>query len=376
MNSIKATVADAFRGLLEPEAIVVEFGQNQDRASSTGERTIALSDRIVMPPRTAKRLISTLNDCLRRYGSAPHSAGSRVPVPAEAAPAALRGEIPVNAPPDRAGQKAALLFQLVSNLRVPFQYERSFRMSGEGLLANRLLLTLNKGDIAGDPHERVLDICRRLDMPHSLEGQAGEHFATANCVHFGFEGDGDSIICKLYLEREFTAQEADRAKADAAPIVLHLAFKWDILKDTHVVTRYLWYPRSSATDIERRLALVYRGGQPETSFEIAKAALNLAASRAPAERLQYLEVQEDENDRRSFDLNLYDAHLQVKDFWHLLSRMRGHYGIRPGQFQALYDQIKTKALGHLAGGVHRNGRDFFNIYYGVEGYPRFSGPFR
>ena len=45
-------------------------------------------------------------------------------------------------------------------------------------------------------------------------------------------------------------------------------------------------------------------------------------------------------------------------------------------FQALYDQIKMKALGHLAGGVHRNGKDFFNLYYGVTGLPHFHEGFR
>ena len=35
-----------------------------------------------------------------------------------------------------------------------------------------------------------------------------------------------------------------------------------------------------------------------------------------------------------------------------------------------------KALGHLAGGVHRNGKDFFNLYYGVTGLPHFHEGFR
>ena len=83
-----------------------------------------------------------------------------------------------------------------------------------------------------------------------------------------------------------------------------------------------------------------------------------------------------ENARRSFDLNLYNAKLQVKDMQPLLHRMREHFGVRPGQMQALYDQIKTKALGHLAGGVHRNGEDFFNVYYGVVGLPHFHAGFR
>ncbi|MGH8749675.1 MAG: hypothetical protein ACREU5_11285, partial [Burkholderiales bacterium] len=92
--------------------------------------------------------------------------------------------------------------------------------------------------------------------------------------------------------------------------------------------------------------------------------------------LQYLEVQEPGNGRRSFDLNLYDAKLQVKDLQPVLYRMRELYRARPGQFQALYDQIRDKVLGHLAGGVHRDGKDFFNLYYGVAGFPRFHEGFR
>ena len=107
--------------------------------------------------------------------------------------------------------------------------------------------------------------------------------------------------------------EAERAKAASEPVLLHLAFKWDVLRDAHVVTRYLWYPARSMEDTEARLSQVYRDGRPAPSFEIAKAVLHLAADRAAAERLQYLEVQEDENARRSFDLNVYDARLQVRD---------------------------------------------------------------
>jgi hypothetical protein len=90
------------------------------------------------------------------------------------------------------------------------------------------------------------------------------------------------------------------------------------------------------------------------------------SGRANTEDLQYLEVQEDGNERKSFDLNFYDAGLLVKDLQPQLARMRDRFGIRPGQFQALYDQIKSQPAGHLAGGLHRNGKDFFNVYYGVQ----------
>jgi tryptophan halogenase len=141
-----------------------------------------------------------------------------------------------------------------------------------------------------------------------------------------------------------------------------------------VTTKYLWYPALSADEIAARLAHVYRGGE-DASLAIAKATLELGVARVAAEKLQYLEVEEDENARRSFDLNLYNARLQVKDIQHLLHRMRDHFAVRAGQFQALYDQIATKALGHLAGGVHRDGKDFFNVYYGVVGFPHFNERF-
>ena len=48
----------------------------------------------------------------------------------------------------------------------------------------------------------------------------------------------------------------------------------------------------------------------------------------------------------------------------MLFALRDHFGIAPGRFQALYDQVKGKRFGHLAGGIHRDGRPFFNVYYG------------
>ena len=364
------SAADAFRGAVEREGIALEFGRVRDGATAAAT-TIELTERIVMPPETALRLASSLAECLRRA-----TAGAPGGLAAPAAAPVSRGEIPVNAPADPAGEPAALLMRLVGNLGIPFQHERSFRLTEGELQANRFLLTINRADIGEGQLERVLAIGRQVGMPSSVEPQIAENFAAARCVHFGFEASGAGTICKLYLEREFSSEDIARARAQAEPFPLHLAFKWSLTEPSHVVSRYLWHPALPLEGVESRLAKIYQESGQSVSFDIAKAVLRLAASKIPAERLLYLEVLEDENGRRSFDLNLYEAHLQVKDLQHLFSRMRAHYGIRPGQFQALFDQIKGKALGHIAGGVHRNGRDFFNIYYGVEGYPRFAQGFR
>jgi tryptophan halogenase len=326
--------SDAFRALVEREGIVVEFGQGAE------DGAIALSDRVTLPLETAKRLVLALNEPLARHAPRLRAAEA----------AAARGHAPVNAPADPAGARAAELMQRVAELGIPYRQERSFRLSAAGLLANRFLLTLSRADA------RALEVCRALGMPERLRRLAEEKFAMAACLHLGFEGAPGSILCKLYLERAVPAQPA-------GPALLHLAFKWDLVTAAEVVTEYVWHPLPDAAAIEARLASLY--ADAEASLAIARDTLALAVQRVPAERLQYLEVLE-ENGRRSFDLNLYDAGLQVKDLLPLIHRMRSHFGIPPGRVQALYDQIKGERLGHLAGGVHRNGRDFFNVYYGVR----------
>jgi hypothetical protein len=239
-------------------------------------------------------------------------------------------------------------------------------------MANRFLLTLSCIDIPGDAQARVLEVCDRLGMPAAARVQAAGHFAEAACVHFGFEEGGGRTLTKLYLEFPLQGQDAQRDAASGGQL-LHLAFKWEAPDAPCVVSRYLLYPGLTAAAIEQRLAAIYGGDTAHGSLEIALSVLRLAADRASAGALQYLEVTEDGNARRSFDLNCYDAQLQLKDVQAALFAMRDRFGIGPGQFQALYDQLRDSRFGHLAGGVHRDGADFFNVYHGVSGYPRVVG---
>lgn len=376
MKTVSDTRSDAFKASIEVGDVVIEFGCVTEPASASGGGAVAVSERIVLPLETARRLHLSLGEALKAHAAALRAAEAQALAPEHAASAMRPGERAARAAPDAAGERAALLLKLVGELGVPFQHERSFRIAEGALLANRFLLTVDRRGIPGDPRARVLEICERLDMPEVVRALAAERFGMASCLHFGFEGDAGRVVVKLYLERAVPEDEARRARERGAPAVLHLAFKWEPASGAHVVTEYLWHPFLSADEIAARLQReVYRGAE-ERSREIAQAVLELAASRVPAAQLQYLEVQEPGNGRRSFDLNLYNARLQVQDVQPQLFRMRDRYAVRPGQFQALYDQIKGKALGHLAGGVHRDGRDFFNVYYGVGSFPRFHEGFR
>jgi len=375
MDASEARPADAFKVALEADQLVVEFGRILEPASSGGAAAVGVADRVVLPLEVARRLASRLGDCLRPFQSAIAAEEAKLLSPAQAALAARAGQEATRAPNNEAGERAAQLLRLVGDLGVPYQYERSFRICDHALMANRFLLTLDVADLGDSASARTLEIGDRLGMPGSARQIAEANLAMARSIHFGFEADDNAIICKLYLERCVEAPELQRARSEGAPVLLHLALKWDVTKGTAVTTRYHWRPALSLAEIEARLAHVYRDG-PQTSLDLARAVLDLTKGRVAPEQLQYLEVEEAENDRRSFDLNLYNARLQVSDMQPLLHRMREHFNVRPGRVQALYDQIRDKALGHLAGGIHRNGQDFFNIYYGVVGLPYFNRQLR
>ena len=133
------------------------------------------------------------------------------------------------------------------------------------------------------------------------------------------------------------------------------------------MARYTAYPLLSVKDILKRLSKIYEGHPDRTSFEIVKGIISLASSRVPNDLFIYLEVSEEDNPRRSFDINLYKANLYMEELSHFLSKMCRHYSIPSEEFDSLYDQVGDKLFGHLAGGIDREGKDFLTIYYEVEG---------
>ncbi len=363
---MRPTAADAFRLAVDEAGIALEFGH-----SMPGAGPIVLTDRVEIGRDTAQRLLFGLREALARQPvAAPDDAA---PADSLAGPSGL-GATPLNLPADPAAEAAARLLDQVRALGVPYQYERSFRLAPGSLQANRFLTSLNRADLGPDAQGRVLAVAQAMAMPAAAQQAAAEQFEQAHCLHFGFEAGPAGMLAKLYLERRVPADEAAQAAASGAPVLLHLAYKWPLDGGPFVLTRYDWFPALPPEGIAARLQALYGEAAGGEAAAIAAEALALATAREPA--LQYLEVQEPDNGRRSFDLNLYDAGLQLRDMLPLLLRMRDLYGIRPGQFQALVDQIRMRSLGHIAGGVHRDGRDFFNIYYGVTGFPQFAAGLR
>jgi tryptophan halogenase len=316
--------ADTFRAGFKRGELFAQFGIKQARPGDANESIVKLSNCVVMPPATAKRLVNALNDVLRRHQA---SAVPRHPDP-----------------------EADRLLRLVADLGTRYAFEHSFRIGGGSLLANRFLLSIDARAVSDKPDQGIRGLCDRLGMPADFLEATQKHLPSAKFVHFGFEKSEKGRLYKVYLE--FEASSNDEAKPGVPgpdPLLLHLAFKWD-----------------TVGEIAARLSRLYGGDEAGESLQIAHDFLALAASRGTDADLQYLEVSEDDTGRRSFDLNVYDVNLTVEDLHPLLVKMCRVHAIPSDRLDALYLPIRTRRLGHVAGGIHRQGEDFFNIYYGVE----------
>ena len=352
------------------EEISLSFGGDQTRKTAQGEEGYQLSDRIVMSPFTTKRLVTLLNDVIRTYEAkyGPLEKGVS-PSTVKSAPPAIRPKVSDHST-EILSEKAGLLFQLVKNLDLEVGYERSFKVSEKTLLENRFLLGFSKKSIEQKPHERILDICERMEMPKIFLEDFSEMISEANYVHFGFEENEKTCIYKVYLEFYDKIQEKIKNQANESEhFLLHLGFKWDVSDNTrHALTRYTWYRSLAVEDILVRLADILDPQKYQKPLAIAEGILTTAASRIPHHDILYLEVSEENNPRRSFDINMYRAALELRELHPILSKMCQHYSISSETFNALYGQVKTKIFGHLSGGIDREGKDFLTVYYGVEGY--------
>jgi len=259
--------------------------------------------------------------------------------------------------------RARLLWQLVGGLKIQFFHERSFRICRGAIFPNRFLLSICKERVGSNPRPRILELWQRLGMPEGFLNTAARFLAAAPYLHFGYEENQASCLYKVYLEMGVLA---DRP-VGPAPILLYLAFKWDPAEPSRAaLTRYFWYPSLSVPGMLGRIAAIYGNGNEGESLDLVRGLLELTGERIGQGTVRYLEVTEDNNPRHSFDVNLYDARLPMKHLSPYFARMCRHYAIPTEQFEALLGPNQSRVIGHLAGGTHRGGEDFFNVYYGME----------
>jgi hypothetical protein len=205
-------------------------------------------------------------------------------------------------------------------------------------------------------------------MPENLFQAYRGRLPDSNYLHFGFEENERTCLCKAYLEFYDKVEETMKTqpgKFDS--FLIHLGFKWDALDNSRqTITRYTWYPFLPVEVMLERLSNILGLHGFGTLFELAKGIIEIALRVVPPYDILYMEVDEENNLRKSFDINMYRAKLPLSELQPWLSRMGRHYAIPPEEFQELCDGVQDKTFGHIAGGIDREGRDFVTVYYGVE----------
>jgi hypothetical protein len=369
-SNVRSAHANAFNVIGGREEIALLFGRKQARDGGQSQPEVRLTDRIVMNPFAAKRLTVMLNSGIRDYED------KYGPLEGKSPPSTAREQMEwlIRNPPfsktDRIAEKAVLLLQRIKDLDIEVGYERSFKMFDKNLLGNRFLFGIKIDTIRERAHEIILDMCGQLEMPANLLENFQENLPEANVVGVGFDESERSSVCKVYLEFGASFKEAVKKNPHRpAPFVLHRGFKWDLQDTSKCATaRYTCFSFLPMETLLERVSDILDPHEHGESLDLTKDVVGAAGSRISHRDILYLELTEDNSSRRSFDINLYRANMQLKELYPILSRMCRHYSIPSEAFQTLYDPVKTEIFGHLAGGIDRDGEDFLTVYYGVEGY--------
>lgn len=360
------TRPDIFAANGSREEIVVDFGSVSHVSPDGAIVDATLDTRIVLSPHIARRVSILLENHVRKH----EDAFGPLTVETSTRPSisdVLFDPVPGLSTDDNAS-RAVALFDSIERLGIPYAYERSFKMGVGTILPNRFLCGIKRDFLGADADRILVDLCRRLGMPqdHLELFAAGVHLASY--VHFGFEEGVGGSLYKVYLEYDvgLKPERADIKVMPAEPFSLHTAFKWSPSDDTvRAIGRYTGFPFMTKDAIKTRIADIYRDDRHQVSLEFADQIVDLAHERFPRHGFFYMEVVEDGNPRRSFDVKVYEARLSMRELFPQVDKLRKHYGIPDDRFLPMYERIKASTFGHVTGGIDRGGNGFLTLYHGV-----------
>jgi len=262
---------------------------------------------------------------------------------------------------------AESLRQLVAGRNTDYRLERSFKLLQGSLLANRFLLSIQRHDMGPRAGSKIIALCVEMGMPDDYLEMVARDLPDVDVVHAGFEQGVDAQIYKLYLEFPgIYHKKASAWKQGDEPIIIHRAFKWNpAAPNEKTIASYLGYPGLTPEMITSRIGDIYQQDSEDRAYQAACRILEQAVDRGLLD-IFYLEVSEQDNSRRSFDFNIYDADLTLNDVMSSIELLFEYYAVDPVPHQSYLETARGESLGHIAGGIGRNGSGFNSVYYGVE----------
>ena len=266
-----------------------------------------------------------------------------------------------------ATEKANKLFQVLDNH--PLEgIEGSFKISMGGFQKKRLLMGIQRKDIT----ESILfNILYQLNMPNHFVQIFQSHLPLSNIILFGFEESTTHFYYKVYLEFwEKNKKLLEYSMQDKTKLLQYIGFKWDAIHlNQEYITMYDYYPRIYIAMILKRLEHLFSQTDlkkhSKTLIEIIQSMILYATQsiEKPEDKLIYLEANEHNNLRCSFDLNLYKANITLGDIEVYIYKLCRLFSISKTDVYHFINQIKSKPLGHISGGTDRHGKAFLTCYY-------------
>jgi hypothetical protein len=362
-DHIDTLVAEIAQVKASQQEFMLLFGKRQDGSAEPGEVHATLDKQIIMSPPAAKRLLLLLVDRLRKweaeFGALDQGRILReklMPTP-QMEPPFFRSK--------EANEKAHLCLDLLRRLGARPAFERSFKVKEMALLQNRFLLGFEKDAVGANPNEKILQVCEKIGMPPDLMVPFMKNLPEASIAGFGFGENETTCIAKVYLEFGIRYYRAMEEKPDHPdPYLSHVGYKWDVSDSAKtVVTKYTCYPAFTVSDMLENISSGAYRDKAESPFDMVQEIVEMAEKRVKKEKFLFLGVGEEKNPRNSFDINIYSANLKVADIFAHLSDIFRFYGLPDKPFE-LADSIKTQTVGHLAGGIGRDGKSFLTLYCG------------
>ena len=264
--------------------------------------------------------------------------------------------------------KDRYLIELIDGLGIDYEFERSYKICEGILLGNRFLAGISTKNLGPEPHTVIRQICERIDIPLTFLEALEDNLAEASYIFFGFEESQSSRTYKAYLEYWEKCQAEAKAKPGSREsFLLYLGFKWNAQNNTkRALTEYVYRPYLSFEEIHTRVADVFQTQKDGRPLQIAGDFLKVVSQRITSDQVLYLDVTEENNPRKSFDINVYKAGMLLKELYPVLQKIFNHFAVPAEKFHDLYNPFRTRKFGHLSGGIGRDGKEFFTIYFAPQ----------
>lgn len=373
MNTIRDTYANVVNVIGGREEFVIRFGKTPPDSASKATAEIQTTNQITLSPFLAKKLAALLHSSLldyeNRYGRVEKSPQSAQII--ELSTDLLPSEFMTR----RTDKEAGFLLQAIKNLNIELGFERSIKLFNNVVLPNRFLVGFEKNTVAADGDKDILDTCKEINMPEPFLKAFQTSLPEANVVLFGFEENERTCVYKAYLEFGERYKHLFLKTSDLPePFIIHIGYKWNPSNNSiNTITTYTCHAGISVKNILQRVSDLIHGQKNKEILDIIEKILNTAIKKIEPYEILYLEVGEENNPRKSFDINIYRANLTLEALYPLLSDIHEYYSIDPDIFNNLCNPVKDQIFGHISGGINREGKDFLTIYFGVKGIAKLPG---